>query len=442
MLIKGKKEECLAIVKALREYVLKELDWYKSHGYETGRYYTYEVFEAYYENPEEEVEEAWKNGWMEIDIDEPSWFIYQHEPFMEELYIIIAIAAPNCMFDDVFDFETPSGSYYTRGMLKNGLLYLKTHDSTWEYYQDMFHEENNEEYDEKNYAEYEEKMEKWIEEYSGKAWEEFKSNKNWDSVYSPVKKMNVNPNVKEGDSAIINIEIIDSQGNFNKLSLSSEAVERPLDIHCFPEKLLETNNIDSLVSLLTTTISSFYEGETEKVKKEIASFGNKLKDEFKCTDLSKLVISRIIDTDAPFFFFWLRSQYSPNGRKMIRLAEEVCSDPEENKEKSINKFRRFLNKYEPSFSMTKNSPSWPTMCLCHVDEEGSIEIFKEEAKSKLVSKMDISHIADSVEEFAQLIISDVTPHEYAIERIGIDYDAGTIKHTAEYIPGYYPNNEE
>lgn len=61
--------------------------------------------------------------------------------------------------------------------------------------------------------------------------------------------------------------------------------------------------------------------------------------------------------------------------------------------------------------------------------------FQRNPNRKVITKLDWSCVATSVEDFAKVICSKENPREYAVERVLVDYDTGTIEQTAVYMPG-------
>ena len=70
-----------------------------------------------------------------------------------------------------------------------------------------------------------------------------------------------------------------------------------------------------------------------------------------------------------------------------------------------------------------------------VDEGNGCRSFQRNPNRKVITKLDWSCVATSVEDFAKVICSKEDPREYAVERVLVDYDEGTIEQTAVYMPG-------
>ena len=231
------------------------------------------------------------------------------------------------------------------------------------------------------------------------------------------------------DAVDVTIILTDLHGVQHKLLLSSEDIEHPINLNCYPEDFLAANHVDTLIRLLLDSIDG--EG-VETQKEEITIFGEQLKAKLNDNGFSSLELVKIFDIKAPFFFGWLKSNIPYADVK--KLAQKVHSSAEKNRQKNIESFETYIESFEPWFPKSE-VPGWPEFCMYRVVDKGNgRKYFIRNPECKLVPKLDWSCAASSVEEFAQLICSKGNPREYAIERVFIDYVSGSVEQTATYMP--------
>lgn len=378
--VKGSKEECLEIMKVLCHYANDRQEQYME---KRDCWYLDESLES----PEEELNEKWASGKMSIILSGPYGIFSQLEKDID-LFERIADAAPACCFFGSITGWDAGGDQSLVAELKDGLLYLRS-----------FYGEYGDETDEDENAEV------------------------WDTIYDPkAKKYSQFSHASEGDSVVVTISLLDQRGVKYELSLPSDVIEDPINLYCWPEDFLSDKSVDNIFNILLNTIDG--EG-AEKRKKDIIAFRTEVKSELENNGLSKLELTKTHDHKAPFFFGWLRANVLYP--EMKKLANKVCTCAEKNRQKNIEEFENYLNTFKPWFPVCEWT-GWPEFCIWHHREDDINPNYNDSVK------LDWSCLADSVEEFAKYICSKEEPKEYAVERVVVDFEAGTTEQTAIYMP--------
>ena len=411
--VKGTKGECLEIMKVLCYYANDRKKQYRENH---DCWYLDESLGT----PEEEVEQRWENGEMKLVISGPYgvW-----NPIDEDcdLFERIADAVPTCYFFGSISGWDSGGDLSLEAELKDELLYLRSSYRAFGYDDEEFDDEfDDDEFDDEFDDEYDDEMD---EDESGES--------TWDTVYDPkTKSYSQVSSASEGDSVVVTISILDKNRIKHELSLPSDTIEYPINFNCYPEDFLSDSSVENLFSILLDTI----EGDGfEDRKKDIEEFRIKIESELMNNGLSKLELIKIHDHKAPFFFGWLRANVTYP--EMKKLAKKVCTCAEKNKQKNIDAFENYLNTFKPWFPACEY-PGWPEFCYYHIVDEGNGRRSCTGNPNYQGSvKLDWSCVADSVEDFAKLICSKENPREYAVERVLVDFEAGTTEQSAVYMPG-------
>lgn len=402
--VRGTKEECTEIMKVLCYFTNDRYEQYRG---KRDCWYLDETLCA----PEEEVKRRWKEGEMSLMLGGPYgvWDGLLGDGI--DLFERIADAAPACQFKGSISGWDPGAEQSLKAELKNGLLYLGS-----SYYEfgggfdeddEYFDDEDDEYFDDEENDETAE------------------ADVSWDRVYDPATKKYARVSkAVEGDSVTVSITVTDLQDQLHTLELQSAFIEDPITFDCWPEDILVTNNADELIKLLAETISGT--GSAVQVKK-LEAFGETLRG----IDFRRVELVKIHDHKAPFFFSWLRSA------EMKKLAKKVRTCAEKNRQKNVDEFNAYLKEFRTWFPATDQTPQFPDLCMYHRVEQENGWISKSrnpESRFDGNLRLDWHCAAASVQEFAELICSKENPREYAVERVTVDYTAGTIDQSAIYMP--------
>ena len=403
--VEGTKEECLEIMKVLYFYANDRQEQYRK---KRDCWYLDETFDS----PEEEVEECWKSGEMSLMLSGPYGIMNGPVGDVIDLFERIADVAPSCHFYGSISGWDAGGDQSLDAELKNGLLYLRSSFS--EFGEDEFEDEDFED-----------------EEFEEETDEDVNDGDAWDTVYDPkTKSYSQVSSASEGDSVGVTILLYDKSGEVHALSLPSDVIEAPINLNCYPEDFLKDNSVEKLFSIIIDAI----DGDGAEIRKaDIIAFRDSLEAEVRTNGISKLELVKVHDHKAPFFFGWLRA--NATYPEMKKLAKKVCTCAEKNKQNNIDEFEKYLEGFEPWFPGCEYT-GWPEFCMYHVVDEGNGRLaFQRNPNRKVITKLDWSCVATSVEDFAKVICSKENPREYAVERVLVDYDTGTIEQTAVYMPG-------
>lgn len=412
--IKGTKEECLEIMKVLCNYATTD----RQNHYRENRdsWYLYEDFET----PEEEVERRWKTGEMNLMISGP-YGMWNPIDGNCDLFERLADASPGAWFRGSIEGFDAGGDVSIAAELIDGLLYYRLGYSPF----DSYDEEFDEEFDEED----EEEEEKYCEAENPDEDDESYKEEIWDGFYDPKTREYHNISLaSEGDSVTVSIVLTDTQGVRHELILRSKNIERPLNFKCFPKDLLEADQTEKLIQLLKKSVNFLAGGETEEVRQKISTFGEEFQSAAPDRKPVRLELTKIHNHKAPFFFGWLR-YCEPELKK---LAKKVCTCAEKNKQRNIDEFGRYLENYEPRFPDCEYT-GWPEFCGFgfSIPSKGGGFSWNPDTKATF----DWHGVAGSVEEFAKYLCSKKEPREYAVEKVIVDYVAGTPEQTAVYMPG-------
>ena len=105
---------------------------------------------------------------------------------------------------------------------------------------------------------------------------------------------------------------------------------------------------------------------------------------------------------------------------------------EKNKQKNLDEFQSCLESVSPCFPGCEWT-GWPRFCGFGYSIRSERGGFSWNPETKAV--LDWRGVASSPEEFAKYLCSKKVPREYAVEKVIVDYVAGTTEQTAVYRPG-------
>ena len=391
---RGTKEEYLSLLRCLRTYADDRARQYRE---KKDCWYLGDMWnDSIGEVTEEKLAEYTKDGVFRIGLEGPYGII--NGPIMDviDLFERLADAAPTCKFEgEISGFDVGAEQGIT-ARLTDGLLYLRYTYNDYEYRDDW---EDDEDEDCEN------------DDTDGE----------WDTIYDPINHAyrDVSKNYDTNDKVTVTISLTDTNGEDHQLILPSQNIEDPTNFTCHPTKLLEANSVETLIQVLLDSVCG---DVVDLRKKDISEFGDTLKNNLGDASFSRLELTKITDHDASLFYGWIKAaSVYPNTKK---LAKKVCSCTEKDKQKTIDEFKAYLDSFEPFFPWCEFT-GWPELC-----RGGNVH-----------PVLDWSCLANDVEDFAQYICSKNEPREYAVEKVIIDYSAGTIEQSAVYTPGGPKKND-
>lgn len=384
--VKGSREEYLNVLKVLRYYSEDRYEQYSSHK------------DCWYLSgvslQDEDIDNYIKDGSMIVAVSGP--YGVWTDPFDNciDLFEKIADAVPDCWFCGSVSGWDAGGEFELSAELKDSILYLKQvyhpHDAQQE-----------------------------------------QSDYTFDRQYDPVKHIYFNSS-SDNSEVTITITIYDSNGKKREMVLSDADVSGDLVIYCYPQELLSADSVTSLFELLASSVWTAYDDvETDSFRKQIMEFGNQILSEEPEFKLSKLCIQRIINSETSFLFDWLRSD---EYEQFADAANAISKCTEDTRQEILDEFSSIIDSTEYYFPAFDEWPEWPELCLYHCDILDNGCSLSPNTDNKLKPKLNWRGVAGSLDAFANYILSDNEPIEFALETVVIDYINGTTEHTAEYIP--------
>ncbi len=301
---KGTKEEYLKILEFFHHYADERQEQYRA---KQDCWYLDLWGDTIGEISEDNLTRFVEDGVFSIGFDGPYGIICG--PITEEIDLFerLADAVPTCSFEGEISGFDNFGDQEIKAKLENGLLYM---------YSSRVDFEDDEEYEE-------ESDEEWDEDGEGESNGDTE-NIEWDTIYDPCthEYKDFPKNSDIGDKVTVTITLTDSSGIRHQLVLPSQNIERPTNFTCSPQLLLEANDIEKLIQVLTESV----EGDGAYLRKaEIVAFGEKLKAELGDTALAKLELTKIHDHKAPFFFDWLQSDVLGESRNLKKMAKKAIT---------------------------------------------------------------------------------------------------------------------